>query len=55
MKSLLWTLFAAGVAANLVANLVVDSGGPQIAVSIVSGALLIGSGAGLWVTRDREA
>ncbi|MFS0698013.1 hypothetical protein [Streptomyces nitrosporeus] len=51
MKALLWTLLCLAAAANLLLNLMED-GAPRIALSACAGAVVIGSGIGLWFRRE---
>ncbi|MEU2232442.1 hypothetical protein ACH4A8_05890 [Streptomyces vietnamensis] len=55
MRALLWLLLAASVLANVfVSTFAGWSGGLQIAGSVCTGAVLLGSAAGLWLTRPRN-
>ncbi|MFH8471500.1 hypothetical protein [Streptomyces sp. NPDC018000] len=51
MKPLLWTVLVAATAANLFFNLGVKDSGLQIVLSVVSGVVVLASGAGLWMLR----
>ncbi|MEU0632891.1 hypothetical protein [Streptomyces sp. NPDC005989] len=53
MKALLWLVLCAALAANLALNLV-ENNALHIVLSVVSGLIVIASGAGLWMLR-REA
>ncbi|MEU2133478.1 hypothetical protein [Streptomyces sp. NPDC018352] len=53
MKALLWLVLCAALAANLALNLV-ENNALHIVLSVVSGLVVIASGAGLWMLR-REA
>ncbi|MGW1412386.1 hypothetical protein [Streptomyces sp. NPDC002403] len=53
MKALLWTVLCAAIAANVSLNMMEDNG-LHIALSVVSGAVVLASGTGLWMLR-REA
>ncbi|MFE2556612.1 hypothetical protein ACFXGT_11330 [Streptomyces sp. NPDC059352] len=56
MRAVLWLLLTASVLANVFVSTFADwSGGLQIAGSVSTGAVLLGSAAGLWLTRDRSA
>ncbi|WP_405854852.1 hypothetical protein OG361_18250 [Streptomyces sp. NBC_00090] len=56
MRAVLWLLLTASVLANVFVSTFADwSGGLQIAGSVCTGAVLLGSAAGLWLTRDRSA
>ncbi|MFJ2089714.1 hypothetical protein ACIOEW_10630 [Streptomyces sp. NPDC087901] len=52
MKPLLWTVLVAALVANLSLNFLVDQEGLHIALSVVSGVVLLASAAGLWVLRS---
>ncbi|WP_432052647.1 hypothetical protein [Streptomyces xiamenensis] len=53
MKPLLWCVLLLSLTVNLSVNFVVDEGALQILLSVCSGVVLIGSGVGLWMLRDR--
>ncbi|MER5613760.1 MULTISPECIES: hypothetical protein [unclassified Streptomyces] len=53
MKALLWLALCAALAANLALNLM-ENNALHIVLSVVSGLVVIASGAGLWMLR-REA
>ncbi|MFF2373931.1 hypothetical protein ACFVUW_06060 [Streptomyces xiamenensis] len=53
MKPLLWCVLLLALTVNLSVNFVVDEGALQIVLSVCSGVVLIGSGVGLWMLRDR--
>ncbi|SED09250.1 hypothetical protein [Streptomyces sp. TLI_105] len=54
MRALLWLLLTASVLANVfVSTFAGWTGGLQIVGSVGTGALLIGSAVGLWLTRPR--
>lgn len=57
MRVVLWLLLTASVLANVFVGTFADdwSGGLRIAGSVSTGAVLLGSAAGLWLTRDRSA
>ncbi|MFE7429360.1 hypothetical protein ACF1BP_13160 [Streptomyces sp. NPDC014735] len=54
MKSLLWIVLVAALAANVFASFGVPKESTQIVLSVVSGLIVIGSGTGLWMLRDRK-
>ncbi|MEU9762688.1 hypothetical protein [Streptomyces sp. NPDC047985] len=54
MKSLLWIVLVAALAANVFASFGVPEASTQMVLSIVSGLIVLGSGAGLWKLRRRE-
>ncbi|MFB7912503.1 hypothetical protein [Streptomyces sp. NPDC056061] len=54
MKSLLWTALVAALAANVFASLGMPREGAQIVLSVVSGVIVLGAGAGLWMLRERH-
>ncbi|MFD5831926.1 hypothetical protein [Lentzea sp. NPDC060358] len=57
MKALLWLVLLGAIAGNVSLNLMEDSG-LHIALSVVSGVIVLASGAGLWMLRggrDGEA
>ncbi|MFF8380899.1 hypothetical protein ACF07V_32725 [Streptomyces sp. NPDC015661] len=55
MRALLWLLLAASVLANVfISTFAGWSGGLQIAGSVGTGAVLLGSAVGLWLTRPRS-
>ncbi|MFD5191451.1 hypothetical protein ACFWMU_25465 [Streptomyces sp. NPDC058357] len=54
MKALLWFVLCAAVAANVSLNFLMDDNVLHIALSVVSGVVVLVSGAGLWMLR-REA
>lgn len=51
MKPLLWLVLCLAVVANVGLNLMEDTG-LHIALSIVSGTVVLASGVGLWMLRD---
>ncbi|MEU1226800.1 hypothetical protein [Streptomyces sp. NPDC005828] len=54
MRAILWLLLTASVLANVFISTFADwSGGLQIVGSVCTGAVLLGSAAGLWLTRPR--
>ncbi|MGW7294316.1 hypothetical protein ACWGIB_18250 [Streptomyces xiamenensis] len=53
MKPLLWCVLLLALIVNLSVNFVIDEGALQILLSVCSGVVLIGSGIGLWMLRDR--
>ncbi|MFE6496797.1 hypothetical protein [Streptomyces sp. NPDC057748] len=53
MKALLWLALCAALAVNLALNLM-ENNALHIVLSVVSGLVVIASGAGLWMLR-REA
>ncbi|WP_225798923.1 hypothetical protein [Streptomyces sp. NK15101] len=54
MRALLWLLLVASVLANVFIGTFADwADGPRIAGSLGTGAVLLGSAAGLWLTRPR--
>ncbi|MFG2558357.1 hypothetical protein [Streptomyces sp. NPDC048496] len=53
MKPLLWLVLCLAVVANVGLNLMDDTG-LHIALSIVSGAVVLASGVRLWMLRDRH-
>lgn len=56
MKSLLWLVLSAALAANVFLSVAVEEGGLQIALSVVAGVIALASGAGLWALRgSRES
>ncbi|MES9504932.1 hypothetical protein ABWJ92_00745 [Streptomyces sp. NPDC000609] len=54
MKALLWFVLCAAIAANVSLNFLVEENGLHIALSVVSGVVVLASGTGLWMLR-REA
>ncbi|MFJ5223994.1 hypothetical protein [Streptomyces sp. NPDC088400] len=52
MKALLWLLLAVAVAANAVTSFILV-GTTQILVSLVTGVVVIASGVGLFLTREK--
>ncbi|WP_203687071.1 hypothetical protein [Streptomyces sp. SID14515] len=52
MKSLLWLVLSAALAANVFLSLAVEESGLQIALSVAAGVTAIASGVGLWMLRD---
>ncbi|GAA2972435.1 MULTISPECIES: hypothetical protein [Streptomyces] len=50
MKSLLWLVLCVALVANVLLNVMAESG-LQLALSICAGITVIGSGVGLWVLR----
>ncbi|MEU8670975.1 hypothetical protein OG333_23750 [Streptomyces anulatus] len=56
MKSLLWLVLSAALVANVFLSFAVDRNGLEIALSAVSGVVVLASGAGLWMLRgSRES
>ncbi|MFH8405115.1 hypothetical protein ACH4FX_10100 [Streptomyces sp. NPDC018019] len=55
MKAVLWLLLTVCLLANIYVSAVVGSGPQQILLSVVSGAGVLGAGAGLWLTRERRS
>ncbi|MFI6058455.1 hypothetical protein [Streptomyces sp. NPDC051286] len=53
MKPLLWLVLCLAVVANVGLNLMEDTG-LHIALSVVSGVVVLASGVGLWMLRDRR-
>ncbi|MET7756293.1 hypothetical protein ABZT27_16505 [Streptomyces sp. NPDC005389] len=54
MRSLLWLLLTASVLGNAYVNTFAGwTGATQIAASVCTGVVLLGSAAGLWLTRPR--
>ncbi|MEV7567196.1 hypothetical protein [Streptomyces tanashiensis] len=54
MRALLWLLLAASVLANVfISTFAGWTGAQQIVGSVSTGAVLLGSAAGLWLTRPR--
>ncbi|MFD3661939.1 hypothetical protein ACFWVF_15275 [Streptomyces sp. NPDC058659] len=54
MRFLLWLLFTAGVLANACVNTFAGwTGAAHATASVGSGALVLGSAVGLWLTRAR--
>ncbi|GAA2414997.1 hypothetical protein GCM10010433_12510 [Streptomyces pulveraceus] len=54
MKALLWFVLCAAIAANVSLNFLMEENGLYIVLSVVSGVVVLASGAGLWTLR-REA
>ncbi|MCX4674668.1 hypothetical protein OG413_04910 [Streptomyces sp. NBC_01433] len=52
MKALLWLVLSVSLVANTFIGFAVEESGPQIAMSVVAGVLVIGSGVGLWMLRE---
>ncbi|MFJ6010734.1 hypothetical protein [Streptomyces sp. NPDC092952] len=50
MKALLWIVLLGAVAGNVSLNLMEDTG-LHIALSVVSGVIVLASGTGLWMLR----
>ncbi|MFJ8707827.1 hypothetical protein ACIREB_16570 [Streptomyces anulatus] len=56
MKSLLWLVLFAALAANVFLGIAVEESGLRIALSAVSGVAVLASGGGLWALRgSRES
>lgn len=56
MRALLWLLLAVGVVANVfVTTFSGYTGVVEVLASVGTGAVFIGSGVGLWLTRARDA
>ncbi|MEV7235604.1 hypothetical protein AB0N06_16925 [Streptomyces sp. NPDC051020] len=53
MKPLLWLVLCLAVVANVGLNLMEDTG-LHIALSVASGVVVLASGVGLWMLRDRR-
>ncbi|WP_335939168.1 hypothetical protein [Streptomyces sp. PTD5-9] len=53
MKSLLWIVLVAALAANVFASFGVPEESTHLVLSIASGLVVLGSGTGLWMLRDR--
>ncbi|MFF0424187.1 hypothetical protein ACFYUJ_07205 [Streptomyces sp. NPDC004520] len=54
MRALLWLLLAASVLANVfISTFAGWTGALQVVGSVCTGAVLLGSAAGLWLTRPR--
>ncbi|MCX4788926.1 MULTISPECIES: hypothetical protein [unclassified Streptomyces] len=51
MKALLWIVLCAAIAANVFLNFLVEDNGLNIALSVVSGVVVLASGVGLWRLR----
>ncbi|MFF8915354.1 hypothetical protein ACF08M_19040 [Streptomyces sp. NPDC015032] len=51
MKALLWIVLCAALAANVSLNFLTEDNGLHIALSVVSGVVVLASGAGLWMRR----
>lgn len=51
MKSLLWLALSAALVANVFLGFAVDRNGLETVLSIVSGVVVLASGAGLWALR----
>ncbi|MCL7375775.1 MULTISPECIES: hypothetical protein [Streptomyces] len=51
MKALLWIVLIGCLLANVYLNFLVDDGGTEIALSVVAGLGVVGSGLGLWLLR----
>ncbi|MFB6839490.1 hypothetical protein [Streptomyces sp. NPDC056361] len=55
MRALLWLLLAASVLANVfISTFAGWTGGLRVAGSVCTGAVLLGSAVGLWLTRPRD-
>lgn len=52
MKSLLWLVLFAALAANVFLSIAVEESALRIALSAVAGVTVLASGGGLWVLRD---
>ncbi|MFE5942163.1 hypothetical protein [Streptomyces sp. NPDC056480] len=57
MRVLFWLLLTASVLGNAYVNTVADlTGAAHVTASVATGTVLLGSAAGLWLTRrDKEA
>ncbi|MGQ4715950.1 hypothetical protein ACUN22_19960 [Streptomyces anulatus] len=56
MKSLLWLVLFAALAANVFLSIAVEESGLRIALSAVAGVTVLASGGGLWALRgSRES
>ncbi|MFD0042153.1 hypothetical protein ACOMD4_03530 [Streptomyces anulatus] len=51
MKSLLWLVLFAALAANVFLSIAVEESGLRIALSAVAGVTVLASGVGLWALR----
>ncbi|WP_187285287.1 hypothetical protein [Streptomyces sp. OR43] len=51
MKPLLWTMLLVALVANVSLNFMVEQEGLHIALSVVSGVVVLASAAGLWMLR----
>ncbi|MFD7718519.1 hypothetical protein [Streptomyces sp. NPDC059814] len=52
VKPLLWFVLLVAIVANVSLNFLVGQGGLNIALSIVSGVVVLASAAGLWMLRS---
>ncbi|MFJ6804977.1 hypothetical protein ACIQRK_02850 [Streptomyces anulatus] len=52
MKSLLWLVLFAALAANVFLSIAVEESGLQLALSAVAGVAALASGGGLWALRS---
>ncbi|MFF8499620.1 hypothetical protein ACF07L_03035 [Streptomyces anulatus] len=55
MKSLLWLVLFAALAVNVFLSFAVDRDSLEIALSAVSGVVVLASGTGLWMLRGSRA
>ncbi|MFF6775363.1 hypothetical protein ACFY8W_17585 [Streptomyces sp. NPDC012637] len=56
MRSLLWLLLAVAVVANVFVGTFSDlTGAAEVAASVSTGVVVIGSAVGLWLTRSRSS
>lgn len=55
MKPLLRIVLIASIVANVSLNFLVEQGGLNIALSVVSGVVVLSSAAGLWMLRRPHA
>ncbi|MFE7358987.1 hypothetical protein ACFU8Q_39360 [Streptomyces sp. NPDC057543] len=55
VKALLWIVLCAAIAANVSLNFLMEDNGLHIALSVVSGVVVLASGAGLWMLRRTDA
>ncbi|MER5362332.1 hypothetical protein [Streptomyces sp. NPDC002785] len=51
MKALLWIVLCAAIAANVSLNFFMEDNGLHIALSVVSGVVVLASAARLWMLR----
>ncbi|MFD4374851.1 hypothetical protein [Streptomyces sp. NPDC058486] len=54
MKALLWVLLVAAVAVNVSTSFAFD-GGKQVAISVSTGSVALGTAAALFLTRSKRA
>ncbi|WP_199566743.1 hypothetical protein [Streptomyces triticagri] len=53
MKALLWFVLVCSLLFNVFTS-ILFSGATQVALSVVSGVIVLGSGFALWMLRDRD-